>query len=278
MGVTWTPVAQMAENIREVRARTERPFQVNFVLHFEPEGLDAALDEGAPVVTFSWGNPGPLIEKCHAKGAKVGVQVANLSGADYMMALGADFLIFQGVEAGGHVQSHRPLADLLLAAKAAEVGIPYVAAGGLATAEDVRRVLRQGAQGAMLGTRFVATRESAAHESYKQLLIEAAPGQTVMTICFDGGWRDSPHRVLRNATFEAWEAAGCPVPGQRFGEGDVLGHKPGGDEVLRYDVTAPMKGMTGEIEEMCLYAGTAAGTIDDIPAAGDLVKRLFPDP
>lgn len=270
MGLTWTAPDAAAEAVREVReAVGDAPFQGNFALAFPPYALEAALVAGLPVVTFSWGDPAPWLDLCRSHGAAVGVQVASLAGARAMAKRGTDFLIVQGVEAGGHVQSTTALLDLL--PKIVALGLPVVAAGGLTDGADIRRVLDLGATGAMLGTRFVATRESRAHPGYKAALL--AGRETALTLAFDGGWPFAPHRVLRNSTLEGWEAAGCPPPGGRPGEGETLGHAPSGP-VRRYDDAAPREGFTGEIEGMCLYAGTGVGRINDLPSAGELVERL----
>jgi NAD(P)H-dependent flavin oxidoreductase YrpB (nitropropane dioxygenase family) len=190
--------------------------------------------------------------------------------------LGVDFVICQGQEAGGHVQSSTPL-SLLLPKVLSVIGgdLPVAAAGGLATGADIAGVLRLGANAAMLGTRFVATQESSAHPDYKRRLLEAGEGQTALTICFDGGWPNALHRVLRNSTLEAWEAAGSPLPGQRPGEGDEIGRNSAGNIIRRYDDVAPRPGMTGTIEAMALYAGTGVAKAKDLPSAGELVRRLW---
>lgn len=276
MGLTWTPPDIAAQHVRQVRAATERPFLVNFALAFEPVSLRAALEAGAPIVTFSWGDPQLYVQTVRDAGALFGVQVANAAGARRALALGADFLLCQGVEAGGHVQSTTALLALLPEALAA-VGdsAPVVAAGGLADGAGVARVLQMGAQGAMLGTRFVATRESRAHPAYKRALAEAAADRTALTICFDGGWPHAPHRVLRNTTLEAWEAAGCPPPRRRPGEGEAVAYSASGEPIYRYEDTAPREGHTGNVEAMALYAGTGVGKIADIPSAAELVRRLW---
>src|SRR5438874_8187739 len=109
MALTWTAPEVAAEQVRQVRAVTERPFLVNFALAFPPTSLPAALEAGAPVVSFSWGDPAPYVAPVRAAGALFGVQVTNAAGAKRALALGADFLICQGLEAGGHVQSTTPL-------------------------------------------------------------------------------------------------------------------------------------------------------------------------
>jgi NAD(P)H-dependent flavin oxidoreductase YrpB (nitropropane dioxygenase family) len=278
LGLTWTPPALAAEAVRQTRARTNKPFLVNFALAFPPQSLLAALEAGAPVVTFSWGNPAEWLPLVRSFGAKVGVQVATVDGARHAAALGVDFLICQGSEAGGHVQSTTPLERLLGAALASVSGsLPVLAAGGITDAADINRLLARGADGVMLGTRFVATQESRAHAAYKARLVAAASEESVLTICFEGGWQFAPHRVLRNRTLDAWETAGCPPPGRRPGEGEPVGWSASGEPILRYEDTAPRVGMTGDLEAMALYAGNGVGRITDLPSAGELLRRLWAD-
>jgi nitronate monooxygenase len=273
MGLTWTAPEAARAKVEHVLAVTQNPFQANFALHFEPLALPAALEAGLPVVTFSWGLPSTEAALVRSFGAGLGIQVVNREGALRALELQPDFLIVQGVEAGGHVQASRRLSELLIEVMEIAGEVPIVAAGGLATAEDVSRVLNSGAKGAMLGTRFVATRESLAHEEYKQALVAAT--ETALTVCFDGGWAGAVHRVLRNSTLEAWEAAGCPLPGFRPSEGETVACDSDGDAIPIYDSTAPRLGMEGEIERMCLYAGESCRGIQDVPPAGELVVRLW---
>ena len=275
MGMTWTQPESAAEQVRLVRQATTAQFAVNFVLHFDPVALIPCLESGAPVVMFSWGDPSeylPLVRSFHAR---VGIQAGSSEGARAAAQLIPDFIICQGIEAGGHVQSSRPLGTLVSEVIAICDPIPVVAAGGIADGDDIARSLRTGAQGAMLGTRFVATRESRAHKLYKQRILESGGDNTAMTVCFDGGWPNAPHRVLRNRVLESWEAAGCPPPGRRPGEGEIIARSEGGDPILRYEDTAPRVGMTGDLENMALYCGEGAGRINDLPSAGDLIVRLW---
>jgi nitronate monooxygenase len=137
-------------------------------------------------------------------------------------------------------------------------------------------VLAAGASGAALGSRFVATEESYAHPEYKQALVKADGTQTTLTVCFEGAWSNALHRSLRNETFLRWEAAGCPPAGKRPGEGDILAKRPDGSAVLRYAAFSPSKAITGDrITECALHAGLGVGEINDIPPAGNLVRRLW---
>jgi len=267
-----TDEADVADKVRSLGGL---PFLANYVLHFDPKTVALAVEAGAPIVAFSWGDPSPYVAELRNRGVKVGIQAGSVGGIRRFATLEPDFLILQGTEAGGHVQSHTPLFDMIEEAVAAAGAIPLAVAGGIVTGADIARALRCGAQAAVMGTRFVATDEADAHPEYKAALKSAGTDSTAMTICFDGGWPDALHRVLKNPTFEAWEAAGCPLAGGRPGEGDLLGHTASGEMIYRYEDAAPRKGATGRIHEMCLYAGTGACTIQDCPPASALVRRLW---
>jgi nitronate monooxygenase len=273
MGVTWTEPEVAAEWVRQVREKTEGPFQVNFVLAFEPIGLDRVLEAGAPIVTFSWGDPGSLAQRVKEAGALLGIQVVSEAEVRDALKHGPDFLICQGVEAGGHVQSVTPLVELLPRILAVADGLPVVAAGGIATRERVQEVLKVGAAAVMLGTRFVACQESRAHPTYKRLLVDRS--ETDLTKCFDIGWPNAQHRVLVNSTLDTWQNAGSPDHPNRPGDGEVLATS-GQSPICRYEDTAPRCGMEGDIEAMCLYAGTGVSSIQDIPTAAAVIHRIMP--
>ena len=98
----------------------------------------------------------------------------------------------------------------------------------------------------------------------------------MLTICFQDGWPNAPHRVLRNPTFERWEAAGCPPAGKRPGEGDVLTTNAlTGSTKRRYGYSTPGSDDRGAVLELALYAGQGVDAIRDIPSAGELVARLW---
>ena len=227
-----------------------------------------------PAVTLSWGQSSQLIERAHQKGIAVGVQVGTVDGASRAINDGADIVICQGVEAGGHVQSTTPLAILLSQVVELARDVPVVAAGGVANGSDIRRVLGKGATAVMLGTRFVATTESQAHPLYKEAIVAASEADTSYTLCFDGGWPHAAHWVLRNETLKQWESAGCPPPGSRPGEGDVVAKVSSGEDVTRYGSETPTASMTGDVMDCSLYVGTSVERITDLPNARELVLRL----
>ena len=277
-GLSTASPEEAQEKVKKVLSVTNGTFAVNYILALaaEPKSLSAVLDAGARVVHFSWGIPGrPLVAAVRSASARFGVQVASREGARAALDAGADYLVCQGIEAGGHVQASSSLLDALGAILTEAKHQPVLAAGGIADGIGIRKALEAGASGAVLGTRFVATRESDAHPAFKQALLKADGSQTALSICFQDGW-NALHRSLRNETFVRWEAAGCPPAGRRPGEGDVLGTRPDGKPVLRYAVLTPTKAITGDrVSDCALYAGMGVGLIKDLPSAGDLVRRLW---
>lgn len=269
LALTWKSAEQVKQIIQATQKLTNRAFQANFVLCFQVEAqLQSAIQSRVPVITFSWGIPSPLMVNSIVD-AKIpfGVQVFSISEAKRAKDLGADFLITQGIEAGGHVQGTLPLIHQVEILKTSNINLPLVAAGGIGTPDDAIKVLSSGAEAVMIGTRFVASTESAAHDNYKKLLLSSFPTDTVLTECFSVGWPDAPHRVLRNSTLELWEqksdlpkfsgaitAEGTPIP--------ILSDTP------------PVRGTTGDIEKMCLYAGTSVSGVTRIVSAAEIIEEF----
>jgi nitronate monooxygenase len=263
-------------DVSKVRSTTKGPFFVNYILHFEPASLKAALDAGAPIVQFSWGMPTKeMVSAIRAAGAKLGIQVTSAESARTALDAGADYLVCQGTEAGGHVQANRGLYETLGGVLNEAGQIPVVASGGIGNGQGIAKALLAGASAAMLGTRFVATVESNAHPDYKQALLTSHARDTALTVCFQDGWPNATHRALRNKTFVTWDAAGCPPAGKRPGEGDVLGTRTDGSQVLRYWAISPDRGIEGRVAECALFARLGVDFIRDLPKGGELVERLW---
>jgi nitronate monooxygenase len=177
------------------------------------------------------------------------VQVGSVDAARAAAAAGADALIVQGVEAGGHVQSAVSLLPLLAEVRRS-VSLPSLAAGGIGDPASARAALTAGAEAVVMGTRFLASDESDAHPIYKASLLNADARDTVLTGLFDVGWEDSPHQVLRNSTYQRWEDAGAPPKGERPGEGDEVA-----DGSPRYASNPPLAGTEGDVEAMAMHGG-----------------------
>ena len=205
LGASWTKPGVLREQIRSIGRMTDRPFCVNLVLDFEQdERLEVAVEERAPIVSFSFGLRPQLIARARAGGARVLVQVGSGDAARAAADAGADAVIVQGAEAGGHLHGVVGLLPLLAEVRRA-VSLPVLAAGGIGDPASARAVLAAGAVAVVMGTRFVASDESDAHPQYKARLLQAEARDTALTELFDVGWPASPHRVLRNITYERWE-------------------------------------------------------------------------
>jgi nitronate monooxygenase len=284
LAVTWRSLDGTRRVIEETREATDERFAVNLALddrttHLPTdEHLDVVLDAGAPVVSLSFGDPAPHVDRIHEAGAVVMATVGSAEEARAAVEAEVDAVVAQGSEAGGHLQSDvatMPLVPRVVDAVAAGgTDVPVVAAGGIADGRGIAATLALGAAGAWLGTRFVATHEANVVEDYRDRVADAFETDTVRTDLFDGGWPGRDHRVLRNSTVEAWEAAGRPPPGARPGEDERVGAYPDGHPVERYDDDVPVSGATGDTEAWALYAGQSAGTVDAVRPAGEVVERL----
>jgi NAD(P)H-dependent flavin oxidoreductase YrpB (nitropropane dioxygenase family) len=275
IGMSWSPEQEVRDYVKATRALTGAPFAIGYVLSFGANTLPAALDAGAPVIQFSFGTPSQKqVNMIRAAGAKFGMQVSTVGGAQQALDVGADYISLQGQEAGGHIQAQGSWRDHFPHVLAMAGKTPVLVAGGLSTGKDLREVLLMGASGGVFGTRFAATREYPSHPEYKRRMVSARPADTALTVCFDGGWPGALHRVLRNPTLEAWEAAGAQSVGMRPGEGDIVG-TIGEMKFERYNLFPAFVVTKGKVEDMAMYAGTGIGAIRDIPAASEVVERLW---
>ncbi|WP_411031251.1 NAD(P)H-dependent flavin oxidoreductase [Spongiimicrobium sp. 3-5] len=275
--LTWTTPKDSRRRIKDVQKITNGSFYANFVLNFEPKALDSAIKSGIKIIQFSWGIPSKqIVQKIKRANIILGIQVTSEDSAISAIHAGADYLVCQGTEAGGHVHASRPLHEALEEVLAVAGNIPVVASGGIATGKDIYTYLSLGAAGVVMGSRFVATEESSAHPKYKQALINSSAKDTVFTVCLNKGWSNATHRIIRNKTFKMWEAAGCPVEGNRPNENEVLvTYKDSDATVTRYEGNVPNTDMMGKVEEIGMYAGKGVGHINDIPTVAELINSIW---
>ncbi|HEY9545702.1 MAG TPA: nitronate monooxygenase [Solimonas sp.] len=271
LGMVREPVALIRAEIERIRAHSDRRFGVNLIPASTPPQLleaqiDACIALRVPVIALFWSAPRALIERLRSAGIDVVCQVGSVAEAIAAQAAGAQALIAQGVEAGGHVKGDRALTELVPEIVAA-VELPVLAAGGISDGSDVASIMALGAQGAVLGTAFIATEESFAHPYHKQRLIDAGADDTRLTDAFHINWpRDAKVRVLANSVTSG-------AQGDPFGATRVIGDEEG-RPIYLFSTDSPLRSMSGDFEAMALYAGQGVGKIEAIVSASDLVRRI----
>jgi nitronate monooxygenase len=244
------------------RGLTTGPLGVGFLVPFVVrEAVDAAA-ESADVVEFFYGDPtAELVRLAGARGARVGWQVGSAEEAAGAVDAGCEYVVVQGIEAGGHVRGTRPLDDVL-ADTLVRVDVPVVATGGIGTRDRVAALLAAGASAVRVGTRFVAAEESDAYPEYIARLIAATAQDTVITEAFGANWPNAPHRVLRAAVMAA----------ERLGDGAIA--VAGSQEIGRFHSMPPTRQVRGEIAAMALYAGQSVDAVTAVQPAHDIVAEL----
>ena len=274
LALSWSDDAGGA--VRELRALTEHPFGGNFGLQLDQHArLDRALAAGLRIVSLFWGDPDPYVAQVHDAGALLLHTVGSAEEAKRAVAAGVDVVVAQGYEAGGHVWGQVGSLALIPAVVDAVDPTPVIAAGGIGDARGVAAVFALGAQAAWVGTRFLLAAEAPIHEQYRRRLIEADETDALwFADLFDGGWPNAPHRALRNATVDAWEAAGRPPTGSRPGAGDQVATRSNGSGILRYASGTPVEGMEGDIDAMSLWAGQSVALARQVEPAAAIVAEL----
>jgi NAD(P)H-dependent flavin oxidoreductase YrpB (nitropropane dioxygenase family) len=274
--------AAIERELRAARALTGGPLAVNLLLPFARRDWFEAAAAADAVVTF-WGRP-----RRRVKGVWIH-QCGSLEEARAARAAGADALVIQGVEAGGHVRGRLPGLGLLERVRGALPGdYPLMLAGGIAERADVERALGAGAGAAVAGTRFLLSEESRAHPIYRERLLAAET--TILTELFGAGW-PAPHRVVANAATERW-LGGDPRgprlnralnrltgPTARYMPASLQARlaraqRPGGRLLSPLGPTDD--GPANLLDAGPLYAGETVARIGDVRPAAEIVRDLTP--
>jgi nitronate monooxygenase len=268
--------------IRAARSLTSRPIALNVILHYARPSWFRAAEKADALVTF-WGTP-----KRRTSGIWIH-QAGSLEEAQAAQAAGADAVMVQGVEAGGHVRGTVRGLELLEQARAAMgADYPLFLAGGIADRADVEQALAAGASAAVAGTRFLLSDESDAHPGYKAKALAA--DRTILTELFGLSWA-APHRVVANAATDRQLRAGGGVPlanrlinhGSSIGARYVPGaftkrlverQRPGSRALTPYTPDDRMP--AAYVEAGPLYAGETVSRISSLMAAADIVEALTP--
>jgi nitronate monooxygenase len=250
---------------------------VNLILEWDQsERLDLSLKKGIKIFWFFWGDPSPFIDKIHHQGGRIILTVGSAEEAKKAVEAGVDVIVSQGWEAGGHVWGNVATMPLVPAVvDAVEGKVPVVASGGIADGRGLVASLALGAEGIVLGTRLLSSYEAGIHDQYKKRLLEAKETDTVYTDLFDKGWPNSMMRVLRNSTYEQWINAGCPPPGKRPGEHDIITEFSPERQVERYSRYLPAPMMKGDLEPLAHYAGQSVGLVKNIKSVSEILAEVI---
>lgn len=258
IGAASAPAEWVREQIRSARKLTDRPFGVNIMLMspYADEVAKVIVEEGVKVVTTGAGSPEKYMQMWKEAGVKVIPVVASTALARRMERCGADAVVAEGTESGGHIGETTTMA--LVPQVVDAVQIPVIAAGGIADGRGIAAAFMLGAEGVQMGTRFVATEECNVHENYKQFLLKAKDIDTRVT----GRTTGHPVRTLRNPMTKEYlekEAAGAS-----FEELEML--TLGG---LRKAV------VDGDVKTGSVMSGQIAGMVKDVPTCKELMTRLI---
>lgn len=257
IGAGNAPTSWVRDQIRATRERTNRPFALNIMLMspFVEEIIQVVLEEGVPIVTTGGGNPGVYISTFKQAGIKVMPVVSSVALAQRLQRAGADALVAEGLESGGHVGETATMA--LVPQVVDSVTLPVVAAGGIGDGRGLAAALSLGAQGVQLGTRFVCAEECVAHANFKQKLLQARDRATVIT----GYSTGHPVRCIENRLarqFQALEKSGASVE-----ELELLG-------LGKLELAT----LEGDIENGSVMAGQICGLIKEVKPAAVIIKEI----
>ena len=257
---------QIGERAQTIRRQTNKPFGLNFLLfHTRDDSFAAALELRPPVMQFAWPKPeqdlGDYVERSHKAGCLVTYMAGTVTEAVRGVKAGADVIVAQGTEGGGHVgwMASMPLLPMVVDAVAP---VPVLAAGGYADGRGLAAALALGAEGILLGTRFLATVESPLHQNFKQAIVDSDGHDTQLSEIPDIAsglvWPGAMIRSRRNRFIERWAGREWALRCDRAEAWDKLN----------------LARRTGDVDEGPLSMGQDAGLIHDIPPAGEIVSRI----
>ncbi|TCK86743.1 enoyl-[acyl-carrier protein] reductase II [Natranaerovirga hydrolytica] len=252
------PVEVVRDEIRKVKELTDKPFGVNIMLisPHSPEIAQLVCEEKVPVVTTGAGNPGKYIDMWRENGIKIIPVVPSVALAKRMERSGADALIVEGSEAGGHIGEQTTM--VLVPQVVDAVSIPVIAAGGIADGRGMAAAFMLGAEGVQIGTRFIVASESIVHANYKQKVIKAKDIDTEVT----GRTHGHPVRALRNKMTRQYKE--LENNGTSFEELEILTLG-----ALRKAV------IEGDINTGSLMAGQIAGLVKKEQNCKEIIEEII---
>ncbi len=253
------PIDYLRDQIRKCKEKTDKPFGVNIML-MSPNADDLAqlcIDEGVKVVTTGAGNPGKFIPAWKEAGIKVIPVVPSVALAKRMERAGADAVVAEGTESGGHIGENTTMCLVPQVVDALE--IPVIAAGGIADGRGMAAAFMLGAEGVQIGTRFLASEECQIHPTFKELVIKAKDTDSVVT----GRYTGHPCRNVKT----------------KFAKKLANGEKDGTlspEEFENLTVGALRRAVVdGDLESGSFLCGAIAGMINEVKPCKDIVEEIM---
>lgn len=252
------PASYIRNEIKETKKLTDKPFGLNIMLlsNNADELADIAIEEGIKVITTGAGNPGKFMERWKQAGIIVIPVVASVALAKRMERCGADAVIAEGCEAGGHIGKLTTM--VLLPQVVDAVNIPVIGAGGIADGRGIAAAFALGASGIQVGTRFLVSEECQIHDNYKNAVIKSKDIDTVVT----GRCTGHPVQVLKNKL--AKEYLKLEKNNVSFDKLEELGRG-----ALKKAV------VDGDIENGSLMAGQISGMLKKVQTSKEIIEEMF---
>jgi enoyl-[acyl-carrier protein] reductase II len=282
LGIAAMPPDVLQQAIRDVKAVSPACFGVDIIARFGAiEHIEVCVAEQVPVVVFFWDDaPDEWLSRLRAAGCHIWFQVGSVDEAQAALRRGAEVLVVQRSEAGGHNRAAAATFSLLPAVIDAVPSVPVVAAGGIADGRTVAAALALGADAVWVGTRLLASYEAYAHPEYKERVVTAGVEDTARHLIFGPEFPDASTRGLRNRIVREWEWRDDPPPYSSVLDSKlpVIGRaRFYGQEfpMKRFSGFPPTPEFTGDLEEMSLLAGESVGQTRRLMSAAATIDEMI---
>lgn len=256
LGSGLMPDSWLKEEIKKTRELTKNPFAVNLYLQ-NPKAtnlIETIIEERVPIVFTGGGNPLPIFPYFQAAGVKVIPVVPSPRLAKKMEENGADAVVVEGLEAGGHIGENTTFC-VIPQTRDLVKNIPIIAAGGIYDGKTAAAAMLLGADGIQMGTRFLATKECKIDENYKKKIIDASADDITVVLRFAG----HPLRVIKNKLSDEWQK---------------LEEKGAFPEEIRAERIVSSRIVGADIEKMPLIAGSCSGAISEIKTCKEIIEEI----